>query len=287
MWFKSYRTTWKQQCLINGWLSSQRNLLCGVPQGSILGPLLFLIYINDLPNCLKFTTPCLYADDAQTFTSGLDISVLTNNISSDLKNLSDWVTVNKLQFHPLKTKLMVVGSTYNLNTKSGDLLNVISIDDNLGSSVPSNKCLEVLLDEKLTFETHIEYTCKKECASIGALRRTKPFVPLCTLVTLYRSLIEPYFDYCSPLWDTIVVSNWKINYKNFKIEGEGLLLALHMMLCLQMCWITWNGKPLKPGHTQIFWSVALRSFHWNRTYTENFLKLCQLIVYIIGTLNLK
>ena len=97
---------------------------------------------------------------------------------------------------------MVVGSTYNLNTKSGDLSNVISIDNNLVSRVPSNKCLGVLLDEKLTFETHIEYICKKACAGIGALRRIKPFVPLCTLVTLYRSLIEPYFDYCSPLWDT-------------------------------------------------------------------------------------
>ena len=73
------------------------------------------------------------------------------NINFDLKNLSDWLTVNKLQFHPLKTKLMVVRSTYNLNTKSGELSNVISIDNNLVSRVPSNKCLGVLL---LTFETH-------------------------------------------------------------------------------------------------------------------------------------
>ena len=87
-------------------------------------------------------------------------------------------------------------------TKSGDLSNVISIDNNLVSRVPSNKCLGVFLEEKLTFETHIEYICKKACAGIGALRRIKPFVPLCTLVTLYRSLIEPYFDYCSPLWNT-------------------------------------------------------------------------------------
>ena len=85
MWLKSYLTARKQQCLINGYLSSQSNILCGVPQGSILGPLLFLIYINDLPNCLKFTTPCLYADDTQIFTSSFDISVLTNNINSDLK----------------------------------------------------------------------------------------------------------------------------------------------------------------------------------------------------------
>ena len=97
---------------------------------------------------------------------------------------------------------MVVESTHNLNTKSGELSNVISNGNNLVSRVPSNKCLGVLLDEKLTFETHIDYICKKACAGIGALRRIKPFVHLCTLVTLYRSLIEPYFDYCSPLWDT-------------------------------------------------------------------------------------
>ena len=97
---------------------------------------------------------------------------------------------------------MVVVSTYNLNTKSRELSNVISIDSNLVSRVPSNKYLGVLLDEKLTFQIHIDYICKKACAGIGTLRRIKPFVPLCTLVTLYRSLIEPYFDYCSPLWDT-------------------------------------------------------------------------------------
>ena len=113
------------------------------------------------PGALAFTTPCLYADDAQIFTSSFDIDVLANNINSDLKSLSDWLTVNKLQFHPLKTKLMVVGSTYNLNTKSEDLSNVICIDNNLVSLVTFNKCLGVLLDEKLAFETHIEYISKR------------------------------------------------------------------------------------------------------------------------------
>ena len=91
----------------------------------------------------------------------------------------------------------------------------ISIDNNLVSRVPSNKCLGVLLDEKLTFETHIEYICKKACAGIGALRRIKPFVPLWALVTLYRSLTEPYFDYRSPLWDTCG-NQLKDKFKKFK-----------------------------------------------------------------------
>ena len=87
------------------------------------------------------------------------------------------------------------------------------------------------------FETHIEYIRKKACAGIGALRRIKPFVPLCTLVTLYRSLIEAYFDYCSPLWDTC---GKQLKDKLLKIQNRAgrVCRALHMMLGLQMCLIT-------------------------------------------------
>ena len=90
VWFKSYLTARQQQCFVNEHLSSQINLLCGVPQGSLLGPLLFLIYINDLPNCLEFTTPCSYADDSQIFGSSTDSTVLANIINSALQNLCDF-----------------------------------------------------------------------------------------------------------------------------------------------------------------------------------------------------
>ena len=94
---------------------------------------------------------------------------------------------------------MLIGSTHNLNKKSKNLPAATSIDNNIVSRVTSNKCLGVLLDEKLTFETHTEYICKKACAGIAAIRRIEPFVPLCTFVTLYNSLVQLYFDYCSPL----------------------------------------------------------------------------------------
>ena len=75
-----------------------------------MGPLLFLIYINDLPNCLKSTIPCLYADDTQMFTSLHDTAKIADSLNSDLENITDWLTVNKLQSHPNKTKIMVIGS---------------------------------------------------------------------------------------------------------------------------------------------------------------------------------
>ena len=201
-WFKSYLSNRQQQCQVNGCLSNKGEIICGVPQGSILGPLLFLIHINDLPNCLKTTTPCLYADDTQIFASSYDSVALANDINSDLENVTDWLNVNKLQSHPSKTKLIVIGSKQNLTNKVGELYNSIIMNNNVISPVVSNKCLGVDLDDRLTFDINIEEICKKICSGIGALRRIKPFVPQTSLVTLYKSLIQPYFDYCSPLWDT-------------------------------------------------------------------------------------
>ncbi|CAB4044749.1 Hypothetical predicted protein, partial [Paramuricea clavata] len=104
-WFESYISNREQVCFVNGMMSTPRNLVCGVPQGSILGPLLFLLYINDLPNNLKNTIPCLYADDTQIFSSDNDYQHLVFNLNSDLNNISQWLKQNKLQHHSSKTKL--------------------------------------------------------------------------------------------------------------------------------------------------------------------------------------
>ena len=108
----------------------------------------------------------------------------------------DWLTLNKLQSHSSKTKFMVIGSKPNLTSKVADLHSTITMNNNSISPVTSHKCLGVDLDETLTFDIYIEKLCLKICSGIGALRRIKPFVPSCFLVKLYKSLIQPYFDYC-------------------------------------------------------------------------------------------
>jgi hypothetical protein len=100
------------------------------------------------------------------------------------------------------TCIQIKGSKQNLTNKVGELYNSIIMNNNVTSSVVSNKCLGIDLDDRLTFDINIEEICKKICSGIGALRRIKPFVPQTSLVTLYKSLIQPYFDYCSPLWET-------------------------------------------------------------------------------------
>ena len=101
-WFDSYLTDRERQCAVNGMLSSVRKLKCGFPQGSILGPLLFLLYINDLPQCLQKTTPGLYADDTELYTSSHDVNDLIDDINYDLNNVKQWMEKNKLQIHPKK-----------------------------------------------------------------------------------------------------------------------------------------------------------------------------------------
>ena len=97
---------------------------------------------------------------------------------------------------------MLIKSAHNLRSAKGnEVTNSIIMNNGIILSVPSQKCLGVDLDNRLLFDIHIENLCKKICSGIGALRRTKPFVPLRSLKMLYKALIRPYFDYCSPLWD--------------------------------------------------------------------------------------
>ena len=106
-WFNSYLFSRKQYVTYNGISSHTKTVSCGVPQRSILGPLLFLIYINDLSNVCKYSTPILYADDTNRFLNGMDLNEMENAINTDLKQVSLWLKVNKLSLNVKKTHFIV------------------------------------------------------------------------------------------------------------------------------------------------------------------------------------
>ena len=110
LWFRSYLTDRKQKCYVNGNFSSTLTINCGVPQGSILGPLLFLIYINDLPNCLNVGSPTMYADDTNISFKSKNLVELQDCMNIELKSLNTWLEVNKLSLNIAKTEFMVIGS---------------------------------------------------------------------------------------------------------------------------------------------------------------------------------
>ena len=198
-WFHSYLTDRTQKCRVNGQLSDSVPVACGVPQGSSLGPLLFLIYINDLPNCLNHTTARMFADDTSISYASDSANELQNVINTELKGLSDWLTTNKLSLNIVKTEFMVVGSRQRIKTLNNEI--DIEINGNMVNQVTSVKSLGVHLDNHLMWSEHTDKLCKKIASAIGALKRIRSCISVNTAIQVYQALIQPHFDYCCSVWD--------------------------------------------------------------------------------------
>ena len=108
-WFKSYLSNRKQKCSVNGFLSHDQTLLCGVTQGTILGSLLFLIYINDLPNCLAHSKPRMYADGTYVSLASNNVLDIEQNLNQDLESVNEWLISNKLTLNQSKNEFMLIG----------------------------------------------------------------------------------------------------------------------------------------------------------------------------------
>ena len=104
-WFKSYLNNRTQKCVVTGSLSKVCSLGFGVPQGTMLGPLLLLIYINDLPNCLSFCQPRMYAEDTHITYAGADLHSMQSSLNRDLSNIHKWLLCNKFTLNTTKLSL--------------------------------------------------------------------------------------------------------------------------------------------------------------------------------------
>ena len=112
--FKSCLTHREQVCKIDNIISTPKNIKCGVPQGSNLGPLLFLLYINDLPNCLVNSVPAMFADDTNITISAKNAEDLEEKLNNELNNVHNWLLANKLTVNVDKTEYMLIGSRQRL-----------------------------------------------------------------------------------------------------------------------------------------------------------------------------
>lgn len=158
-WFQSYLSDRKQQTFIDGAQSDFCNITCGIPQGSILGPLLFTIYINDLPSCDLFSKPRLYADDTTLTTSAEDPWVLEYKMNYDMNLIQSWLSANKLTLNVRKTKYMLIGSQFKLSQINSDF--IIKVNNTPLERVIEHKTLGVQIDESLSWRPHI-HTIFKE-----------------------------------------------------------------------------------------------------------------------------
>ena len=163
-WFESYLSNRSQFVTYNGEKSSKKNIICGVPQGSILGPLLFLIYINDSSNVCEFMMPLLFADDTNLFNSGKEFNRVQLEIENDLMRISEWLKINKLSLNIKKTQFMI------FTNKNASKPNIdLKIDGHKIEQTVKTKFLGVIIDSQLTWKFHINYICGKIAKGIGII----------------------------------------------------------------------------------------------------------------------
>ena len=198
-WLTDYLRNRKQSVLYDGHFSLVSDVTCGVPQGSVLGPLLFLIYVNDISNTSSLLHFVMFADDTNVFMSDKSIHVLVNKMNIELKLVGDWFKANKLSLNLEKTNFILFCSRRKLaNVPRCDIS--INIDNQCISKVTSAKFLGVHIDEHLTWSEHINVISKKISKNIGIISRVKHLMPRNILVSLYYSLIYPYMSYCNVTW---------------------------------------------------------------------------------------
>jgi hypothetical protein len=224
-WFESYLEGRKQRVEIDGKLSDILNLNISILQGSILGPILFLCFINDLPNCTELLC-LLFADDTAGLVSGPELRPLLAKANLELQKIGMWFRANRMAVNVSKTKYIIFkprGKKVNLEDDEGIFFNNNDIggdvdqgkiykldrifDDNTVPQDRSYKLLGVLLDENLSFNHHINYLANKIAQSNYILSKSKNMLPKKTLRTLYFTLVHPHFLYCLPIYSCTTVTN--------------------------------------------------------------------------------
>lgn len=193
-WFQSYLSNRKQYVTIHDSTSDYRDVTIGVPQGSTLGPLLFIIYINDLCNCLLYLDALHFADDTTLFIGGSNLRLIETMTNDDLTRLTDWLCVNRLSLNLDKTKYMLM-------TKRNDHSDVnIYIDDTYIDRTDNHEFLGIVIDDKLKYDRQIDKIAKKLSRSLGIMRRLATIVPVHSLRSLYFSLFYPHQIYAIIIW---------------------------------------------------------------------------------------
>ena len=193
---KSYLHDRKQCVKFNNTLSDKATISYGVPQGSILGPLLFLLYINDLAFVSKILFLLIFADDTNLFITGKDINSMINTMNQELIKINDWMIANRLSLNVAKTQYMIICGPKKFPITDSD----VYINQHKITMVNTVKFLGIIIDSKLSWSSHILYIKSKIAKSIGIICKARKKLCKNTLLTLYYSFIHPYLNYGIEIW---------------------------------------------------------------------------------------
>ena len=214
-WFISYLSSRQQSVMYNGHESEFKMMRCGVPQGSILGPLLFLLYINDLTAVSNFFMPILFADDTNLFCTGTDLKDMIRQINEEMAKIYAWVNANKLSLNIDKTNFMMFmpkGFSY--------CADYIVINQTRIQEVKETKILGVIIDNKLKWSAHISYISKRSLKVLGSYWSPEKF-----------SAMRPYYHCITHLYILIWVIAFMCGARHIKLILM-ILLYCRTKLCV-------------------------------------------------------
>jgi hypothetical protein len=266
-WFKSYLSSRQQFVVIDGQQSDLATIKCGVPQGSVLGPILFLIYINDLNYVSNLLKTIMFADDTNLFLTGRSLIEIEKQLNDELVIITEWFKANLLSLNISKTSYIIFGYK-----KCSDL--IINMHGTNITRQYETKFLGVILTDKLKFDKHIDFLLNKITKCIGIMTKIRHLIPINLTRTLYLTLVQPYIDccnlvWCSPKTTKLIDRIFRVQkrycrlmtFSSFSASSKPLFLQLHLLnvyetynfqVATYMYKIKNNLIPLQDHHTHIF-----------------------------------
>lgn len=198
----SYLQDRTQRVFLNGTYSTEGVVKCGVPQGSILGPLLFCIFINDLPlHISNNNVACdLFADDNSLHTCGADLDSVQNNLQDGLNDVFEWCRQNRMAIHPQKTKCMVLTSRQKHQRKPLTLSLILG--ENRVEQVSEHRVLGVIIDNEFKWQSHIEKLCKRLAKNLFLLGQLRHYVDSASLKIFFQAHLLSHVNYVSTVWSS-------------------------------------------------------------------------------------